>query len=279
MPAPPPQAPAFAGHLRVEAEPRADGRTLLARQSVCAPFHLSKPYWDGRVLQMRVINATAGILAGDRLEIAVRVAAGAALLVITPSATRAYMMHQGTAQCRQTFAVESGAWLECAAEPLFPHRDTDYAQTTRLEVAGGGSAYFVEALAPGRTGLGEAWAWRRLRLTLEVLQDGDPVLRERFDGSGSDLARPAAFYSMAEAWFGTVIAISPDLKPGDDGLRARVRALEGPDRWIGLTRLRRGGWIARVAAPGGQSLRNTLGALRAIFSERLPHLRSELRQV
>jgi urease accessory protein len=278
MPASPPPAATFAGHLRVEAERRADGRTVLARQSVCAPFHLSKPYWDDRVLQMRVINATAGILSGDRLEIAVRVAPGAALLVITPSATRAYMMHQGTAECRQTFAVEAGGWLECAAEPLFPHRDTDYAQTTRLEVAGGASAYFAEALAPGRTGLGEAWAWRRLQLTLEVLQDGDPVLRERFDGSGSDLARPAAFYRMAEAWFGTVVAISPDLAE-DNGLKDRVRALEGPDRWIGLTRLRPGVWVARIVAPGGQMLRDTLASLRAIFSERLPHLRSELRQV
>jgi urease accessory protein len=278
MLAAPPRVPTFDGHLRIEAAPRADGRTVLVRQSVRAPFHLSKPYWDGRVLQMRVINATSGILAGDRLELAVRVAPGAALLVITPSATRAYMMDRGKAECRQTFAVESGGWLECAPEPLFPHRDSDYAQNTRLEVADGAAAYFVEALAPGRTGLGEAWAWRRLQLTLEVFRAGDPMLRERFDGPGDGLARPAAFYGMAEAWFGTAIAISPDLA-ADDGLSARVRALENPDRWIGLTRLRPGCWVARVVAPGGQVLRDTLAAFRAIFSERLPHLRSELRQV
>jgi len=72
------------GHLNIEAGLRPDGRTILVRQSFQAPFHLSKPYWDGEVLQVRVVNATAGILSGDRLELRIRVAAGASLAVITP---------------------------------------------------------------------------------------------------------------------------------------------------------------------------------------------------
>ena len=124
----------FAGHLHLEAAPRADGRTVLARQSFRAPFHLGKSYWDGDVLQVRVVNATAGILAGDRLELAVRVRPGAALLVLTPAAARAFMMRRGAAECRQAFTVDAGGWLEYAPEPLFPHRDSDYTQTTRLDV-------------------------------------------------------------------------------------------------------------------------------------------------
>src|SRR5580700_10565335 len=119
--------PTFSGHLHLEAVLRDDGRTALARQSFRAPFHISKPYWDGRVLQVRVINPTAGILAGDRLELTVRAAAGAALLVTTPAAARAFMMRSGvTAECRQNFVVEAGGCLEYAPEPLFPHRDSDY---------------------------------------------------------------------------------------------------------------------------------------------------------
>lgn len=268
----------FSGHLQLEAEPRPGGRTVLARQSFRAPFHFSKPYWDGGVLQVRIVNATAGILAGDRLELAVRVASGAALLVITPAATRAFMMRGDAAECRQTFAVEAGGWLECAPEPLFPHRDSDYAQTTRLDVAEGGEAYFTEALAPGRTGRGEAWAWRRLQLTLEAAFAGEPVLRERFDGPGAALARPAAFYGLPEAWFGTVLVLTGRIEPGDP-LWAKVRALHGGGRWAGVTRLRRGGWIVRVVAPGGQALRDALAELRALFAEKLPALRSDLRRV
>lgn len=269
---------AFAGHLRIEAARRPDGRTALARQSVRAPFHLSKPYWDGSVLQMRVINATAGILAGDRLELAARVGPGAALLVITPSATRAYMMRRGAAGCRQAFSVAAGGWLECAPEPLFPHHDTDYEQATRLDVDAGGGAYFVESLAPGRTGKGESWAWRRMRLTLEVALDGMLLLRERFDGSGAELGALSAFYGMREAWFATVVAVLPP-PAEDEGIGSGVRALERPGLWIGATRLGPGCWVVRVAAPGALSLRDTLAALRDVFSSALPRLRSNLRQV
>jgi urease accessory protein len=268
----------FSGHLHIEAAPRPDGRTALARQSFRAPFHLAKPYWDGRVLQVRVVNATAGILAGDRLDLGMRVAAGAALLAITPAATRAFMMRSGTAECRQHFAVESGGWFESASEPLFPHRDSDYAQATRLEVARGGAAYFAESLAPGRTGMGECWAWRRLSLTFDVVCGGEPVLRERFCGSGADLGGTAAFHGMAEAWFGTVVAISPDLA-GADGLLEGARGLELPGCRIGVTRLLPDCWVARVVAPGGQALRDALAALRSVFAGRLPLLSGSLRRV
>jgi urease accessory protein len=272
------RSPAFEGHLRVEAARRPDGRTTLVRQSHRAPFHLGKPYWDGRVLQMRVVNATAGILAGDQLELSAQVGAGAALLVITPAATRAFVMRRGAAECRQHFAVAAGGWLECAPEPLFPHRDSDYAQATRLDVAAGGGAYFVEALAPGRTGRGETWAWRRLRLTLDVSLGGTLALRERFDGAGADLGGLAAMYGMAEAWFGTVVAVFP--QPAEDGgIAARVNALQQPGRWVGATRLRPGAWVVRVVAPGALALRGTLAALRGLFSPALPLHRSNLPQV
>jgi len=268
----------FAGHLHLDAAPRAGGRTVLARQSFRAPFHLGKSYWDGSVLQVRVVNATAGILAGDRLELAVSVQAGASLLVMNPAATRAFMMQSGAAECRQLFAVEAGGWLEYAPEPLFPHRDTDYTQTTRLEIAEGAEVFYADALAPGRVGRGETWAWRHLRLSLDVAHGGEPVLRERLASTGAALGRRAAFFGTPDAWFGTVIALSPKLA-GWDGLGDRLRSRPDRGRWIGATRLRRGGWIVRVVAPDGQALRDALAELRAICAEKLPQLASNLRRL
>lgn len=266
------------GHLHLEAEADAAGRTAVARQSFRAPFHFSKPYWDGRVLQVRVVNPTAGILAGDRLELSVKVGAGASLLVTTPAATRAFMMEGGLAECRQAFEVAAGGWLEYAPEPLFPHKGSDYAQATRLDVAEGGEAWFVDALAPGRAGRGETWAWRELKLSLWVGVAGEPVLRERLSGPGAELARRAAFHGMDEAWFATAVAISPHLE-AEDSCPEGVRALHGGGLWAGATRLRRGGWVVRLAAPGSQPLRDALARLRELFAEKLPGLRSDLRRV
>lgn len=69
----------FSGHLRLRAEARGDGQTKLAEQSFRAPFHVGKSYWDvaAQTLRVQVVNPTAGILAGDRLESEIAVGRGA----------------------------------------------------------------------------------------------------------------------------------------------------------------------------------------------------------
>ncbi|HWL14763.1 MAG TPA: urease accessory protein UreD, partial [Opitutus sp.] len=160
----------FSGHLRFRAAQREHGRTVLAEQSFRAPFHLSKPYWDvdTRVLLVQVVNPTAGILAGDRLESEIVVETGAALCVTTPSASRVFMMRNGEAEARQRFVVARGGWLEVLPEPLVPHRGSRYRQATAIEIEEGGGLFFVDQLLPGRVAHGETWSWDRLRLELDV---------------------------------------------------------------------------------------------------------------
>jgi urease accessory protein len=187
-------------------------------------------------------------------------------------------MRHGVAACRQQLTVESGGWLEYVPEPLCPHRDTDYTQTTRLDIAAGAEACFVDALAPGRVGRGERWAWRRLVLALDVRLDGERILAERFDGSGESMARTAAFHRTPEAWMATVLVLSERLR-ADDPAWDRVRALHGGDHWVGVTRLRRDGWIVRLLAPGGQELRDLLREIRVLLAKGLPRLGSDLRKL
>lgn len=264
------------GHLDLEAAPRPDGRTILSRQAFRAPFHVGKPYWDGRVLQVQVVNPTAGILSGDRLDLRVRVAGGAVLRLTTPAATRVFTMPNGLAECRQSFVVEAGGWLECAPEPLCPHGGAHYSQTTRLDVAESGEVYWVEMLAPGRAGRDELWAWRRLRLRWDVTWGGRPVLRERLDAGGAGLARASSFFGAPRGWLATVLVVSPRLG-ADAPIWERVRALHGGSRQLGVTRLPAGGFIVRVVAPDGQALRDLLAALRGLLAGTLPLLRCDLR--
>src|SRR5215203_1961879 len=100
----------FSGHLSLLAARRDHGRTVLATQSFRAPFHISKPYWDSdaRTLLVQVVNPTAGILSGDRLESKIEVERDAALLVTTPSTSRVFKMRYGDAECRQYFGVRKG---------------------------------------------------------------------------------------------------------------------------------------------------------------------------
>ncbi|MFI5335679.1 MAG: urease accessory protein UreD [Opitutales bacterium] len=310
----------LSGHLLLRAEAREGGRTVLAGQSGRSPYHVSKPYWDeaAGTLIVQVVNATAGILAGDRLESEIRVEAGAALLVTAPSASRIFRMGEGApAECRQRFTVATGGWMEVLPEPLVPHRGCRYRQTTRLEVAAGAGLFFADLVLPGRTAHGETWAWDRLCLETEVRVAGELVLRERFDQTGPGLKSLADWAgSGATACFGNALLLVPEgegttqsrpsgieverVDPNALGLArsqssalgsmrstsealtaalARVSALHGNGVWLGVSPLRRGGWSIKFVAPDSQRLRETLRAIRRELAAVWPQLSADSRKL
>jgi urease accessory protein len=262
----------FSGHLRLQAAVRADGRTALAAQSFRAPYHLSKPYWDADTgtLLVQVVNPTAGILEGDALRSDIAVEDAAALLVTTPSASRVFKMKDGSAECRQTFEVSKGGWLEVLPEPLVPHRGCRYQQVTTVDVEPGGGLFFVDLLMPGRIAhRGEAWAWDRLCLATEVRLGGELILRERFDQGGAELKALAALSgSGAKACFGNALLVAE----GDGSWLPQAAALHGNGTWLGVSPLRRGGWSIKFVAADSIRLRKTLAALREILAPHYPRL-------
>jgi urease accessory protein len=270
----------FSGHLSLTAAAREDGRTVLAAQSFRAPFHLSKPYWDAEagVLIVQVVNPTAGILRGDRLESEIQVRSGAALVVTTPSASRVFTMRDGAAAARQVFRVEAGGWLEVAPEPLVPHRGARFRQVTVVDVAAGGGLFFVDQLQPGRVAHGnEAWLWDTLCLELEVRVGGDLVLRERLDQGGADLKALAALAgSGPTACFANAVLIG---EATGDGWQPAVRALHRDGLWVGLSALKAGGWSLRLIATDSVRLRQSLKDLRMILASAFPRLRADLRKL
>ena len=272
---------ALDGHLHLRAVRAGDGSTALSAQSFRAPFHLSKPNWDpsAEVLHVQVVNPTAGILEGDRLESAIAVEAGAALLVTTPSASRLFRMTEGGhATGRQRFEVARDATLEVFPEPLVPHRGSTYFQETTIEAAEGATLLFIDQLMPGRLAHGEAWAWDRLVLGLTVRREGELILRERLDQSGPGLRGLAEFAGTgAASCFANLVLLPPTETP-EPAWRAGIAALHRDGTWLGISRLRHAGWSIRVIAPDPLRLRDTLAELRAILRKAYPRLGCGLRR-
>ncbi len=279
----------FSGHLSLHAAVRDHGRTVLATQSFRAPFHISKPYWDAdaRALLVQVVNPTAGILAGDRLESRIVADRDAALLVTTPSASRVFRMRDGAAESRQHFGVGTGGWLEVMPEPLVPHRGSRFRQITTVEVAPGGTLLFVDQLMPGRIGHDETWGWDRLQLELSVLAAGELVLRERFDHRGDELRDLAALCgSGPHACFANAILVSPathsaatEPPHANAPWREAVMRLHGPECWVGVSALRRSGWSIKLVARGPIALRASVRQLRATLADYFPRLRCDTRKL
>lgn len=271
----------FSGHLSLGAEVSENGQTVLARQSFRAPFHLSKPYWDGHALIVQVVNPTAGILEGDRLESEITVGSGAAVLMTSPSASRVFQMRDGAAEGRQQFTVATEGWLEFMPEPLVLHKGSRYRQYTGIDVAAGGEIFFADLLMPGRIARGETWAWEKLRLELTLRVGGALILRERLDQSGLELKALASLAGAGEgACFANVVFVSPRLR--EPGVwHEQIGRLHGGGVWAGLSQLRGecGGWSLKLIAPDNVALRATLKCVRQILVGTLPRLASDPRKL
>lgn len=277
----------FHGHLALRAAARADdGVTTLAAQAFRAPFHLSKPYWDAdtRTLLVQVVNPTAGILSGDRLESVVSVDSGAAVLLTTPSASRVFRMREKDPEAHslQQFSVAPGAWLEILPEPLVPHRGSRFHQRTTLTVEPGGSAFYADLLLPGRIAHGETWGWDRLVLELEVRSGSTLILRERLDQSAAHLRALAALARAGDsASFGNAVFLAPALAADPaPAWRVALHALQTDGVWIGASPLHTGaGWSIKFVAPDGIRLRQTLAAIRRILTPLAPRLACDARKL
>lgn len=274
----------FHGQLSLRAELRADGRTAIGAQAFRAPYHVSKPYWDADTgtLLVQVVNPTAGILSGDRLESSVEVAAGAAVLLTTPSASRVFKMREGEAIGTQRFSIENGGWLEVLPEPLVPHRGSVFHQRTELVVAAEGAAFYADLLLPGRVAHGEAWEWKKLVLELDVRRGGERLLHERFEQDGAGLRALAALAGAGEgACFGNAVLVAPGLA-GETApaWREALHALQADGVWIGASQLRLGrGWSIKFVASDGVKLKQTLVAIRRALVGVCPHLACDARKL
>lgn len=272
---------ALDGHLHLRAVRASDGTTALAAQSFRAPFHLSKPNWDpeAEVLHAQIVNPTAGILEGDRLESSIAVDAGAALLVTTPSASRLFRMTEGGhATGRQHFEVARNATLEVFPEPIVPHRGSTYFQETTIESAEGSTLLFIDQLMPGRLAHGEAWSWDRLVLGLTVCRVGELILRERFDQTGASLRAMAEFAGTgAGSCFANIVFLPPSTE-ANPAWRPEIAALHCDGTWLGVSRLRTTGWSIRIVSPDPIRLRDTLASLRSILRLSYPRLGCGLRR-
>ena len=260
----------LSGQFEIVCASDEEGVTGIAQQRVSAPFHLSKPYWDGRVLLVQCVNATPGIFAGDTLALSVDVQSSASVLLTSPSASRIHTMKSGLATLEQKFVVGENAWLEVMPELFIPQAGCRYRQATRIDVARSGRLFFVETLAPGRVARGEAFDFDDIRWETDVRVGGELVLRERYPLTPRDESLWSVRKKYEAAYLATCCIVAPlaslDLA-ATDGVLA------------GASHIDERMWVVRMLAKDSPSLRQALKELRHKVSAVLPELAADARKL
>jgi len=138
---------------------------------------------DPDCARIALVPDGALLLAGDHIEVRIRVGPGACLDLLEPSGTVAYDMRGGAARWDVDVRLDRGAGLVWRGEPFVIAAGADVRRRTRITLGAGARLALRETLVLGRYAEPAGQIGQRLDM---ARADGTPVLVEevRLDESG-----------------------------------------------------------------------------------------------
>jgi urease accessory protein len=216
-----------------------------------------------------IVTTSGGLVAGDRLDIHVELAPGAAAHVTASAAEKVYRSTGRTTTIKQTLSVGRGAALEFLPPETILFDGARLRRETIIDLAPGSAFLGGDIVVFGRRAKGERFASGFLREIWELRRSGELVWGDALhleDDIGRIIDDPACFDGAAA--FATMI-FSP---PGGDA-RSLLDCARGVESVGAATGLRAG-----ATAVSGLVIARWLGAdaavLRRAYADLACHLRS-----
>lgn len=253
------------------------GRTILRDRRAGGLFHVGKPYWDGRVLAVQIVNPTAGLFAGDQMELKVALEEETQVELTSPSASRFYAMGDRPARIRQEFKVGKGAWLEYYPNWVVPQQGSSVEQVTILDVAEGGEMIFFDCLAPGRVRHGEQYRYQRYVASFELRCAGELRVKERMVLEPNQGGWPLAAPGWEVSFYGAVWLVKEGLERGFESLAEMERELSGEGIQCGITMQGPGVAVVRILAARSLLIKKAFARVREKARAIFPILEREQR--
>lgn len=214
------------------------------------PLKASRELYEGKdpTATVYVMESSGGMVAGDRNDITIQLAAESRVRLIQQSALKVYPSHTGET-CFQKIDVSVGenARLEWMPEVMIPFVDAKFQVDTTLSLTGSSTVLWGEIIAPGREKRGEVYAYESFRSNFKVYVDESLVAFDslHFVPREMDLRRIGVLEDAL--YIGSVWLISPHVNRVDvrelqetlrieEGLQAGITRLEGNAihcRWLG----------------------------------------------
>lgn len=223
-------------------------KTVMGEVRRQAPLRVIRPFYpEGATpAHLCLLNVTAGILEGDRMETTPRLEKGTHAVVITPAATRVHPTPSGKADQRIDLFVGPGAVLEYLPEPLLLYAGAAFHQEIEIALEEGATLFYTDILAPGRLGKGESFAYRRYESHLRIKDREGLLVQERFRLSPID--RPLDVIGVMEEYshLGTLYLFCHER--AREALLSAFRSIEAPELFWGASLLSRRGLAVRALA-------------------------------
>ena len=250
---------------------RRNGVTRLVHLYERDPLRVLFPLPEaGEPPQAAIVTTSGGLVAGDHLDVAVRVADGAAAHVTASAAEKIYRSLGATTEVSQSLAIGDGATLEFLPPETIPFDGARFRRKTVVDLASTAAFLGGDIVIFGRRARGERFTHGFLHDFWEVRREAGLVWGDALHLDGDVAAiidNPACFDGAAG--FATLILASADHCPQQfiDGARA-VLALTATEGLRAGATVVGGLLVARWLARDAMLLRRTYADLAC-------HLRAE----
>ena len=243
-----------------------DARTTLTHREHSGPLRVQKAlHPEGeRICHAVIVHPPGGIAGGDRLQIDVKVDAGAHALITTPGATKWYKANGRPSAQQVALRVGPKAILEWLPQETIVYNQADTSNTMRVELEQDALYLGWEVLCLGRTASGESFDAGRHRQRFTLRQNGALLWNEQgaLDGGGAALASPAGFAGATVC--GTFLAAGrPVTQTLLDEARAAI-AVRSDISKLALTRLPNL-IAARYLGPSSEDAKQAFATLWAVL--------------
>ncbi len=201
------------------------GRTEVTRSLATNPLRLLVPRRGTSAAWVYSTTYGGGLVAGDEIDLQLRVGRGASGVLGTQASTKVYRS-PGRLACRQKLraTVADGGLLVLAPDPLTCFAEAHYEQSHSVRLRGTGSVVLIDWLTSGRRARGESWALSRYSSRLQIYRDdelvmADALLLDPADGPLDSPFRLGRFHCLA-----MIVLIGEQLAAAVADLLARVAA-------------------------------------------------------
>lgn len=212
-----------AAHLTAEF---AGARTILRRQQVGYPWHLTRGFYLDRarpdLLTLYLQSAAGGMYGADDLQFDVTVGEGAALHLTTQSATVVHPGRDRPAALRQRIQVGARGFAALTSDPYILFPDAELKLSTTAVVEQGGVLLIADGFSmhcpPRSTGV-----FRRFASELRIERpDGRLLMLDRGALQGSDLRGGFDALGGARAAASVVLIAPPEQLPPAEEIEAEA---------------------------------------------------------
>jgi urease accessory protein len=192
-----------------------NGRTVLTEAYAEPPFRVGRWFAEGDGLHMILTSSAPGAFGHDRLQQSIRVGCGARVRLTSQSALQVHPAPDGaTARLQSSYHVGDGAQLRCEWHPLIPFAEAQIDQRIDVDIDGGGSLYWSDALMSGRQARGERWKFASLAHEIAVSREGALEYLERYRIQPGRLAVSRPWAAGDASYLGTILMTGRPIEPG-----------------------------------------------------------------